>query len=190
MTQLFVWGSSHCTNYRNFPNEFEAQLIHQRRYLRPIIHAKGGQKLDSQITSKIINTIQANQNKPSVHLIILGDNNLRADQTIKQVLQQFELIIHEINQNRNSYLIISGLIYGQHPDFPLFINCDLQLKLLARKQTNKQVIFVQVQKYLIGPQIYLDNVHLTRKGVQIFIKPLIKALKCVPNPIQPPTSLQ
>ena len=190
MTQLFVWGSSHCTNYRNFPDEFEAKLVHQRRYLKPIYQAKGGQKIDNHLTNKIVRTIHANKSRSTVHLIILGDNNLRAGHSIRQVIYHFEQIIQAINENNDSYLIISGLIYGQHPDFPLFINCDLQLKLLARKQQQNKVVFVRVQQYLIGPQIYLDNVHLTRKGVQNLIRPLLKALQCVPNLTQHPTQSQ
>ena len=131
-------------------------------------------------------TFEIRKESPSVHVIIHGGDDLRSGKTINEVVKEFKQIINFTKNTPKVYMIFIGLIYGKEPQLQLFQECEKSLKNLVKNQ-GPNIIYVQVQKYLKGSDIYYDNQQLTEKGTEQLFKPLNKALKCVPKAIFHPT---
>ena len=71
-TRLSLFGSSHFSGHRFFPEIFRPLFWDHRRYFMPRIYATGGQRLNSQIVDQIFEVAEQNAHVKQVIIINLS----------------------------------------------------------------------------------------------------------------------
>ena len=77
---VVLWGSSHFAARHHFSKFFEEEWQQQNldKFFSPVLDfSVGGKKLDQQTVNRITNWVDSHSGEPQVHIVTLGDNNLR-----------------------------------------------------------------------------------------------------------------
>ena len=184
-TKVTIWSSSHCMPKRCFPKYIEEHFLLQNRFENPQIIAKGGQQLSNILTNKIVETIENSDPESSfVHVLILGDNDLRSNIEIKPIIQKFEQIVETASKFPNCYIVICSLIHGvlfDHSRREKFFQLDKKLRLLTKANSTFCRI-LNLQNKLIRELHYnSDCVHLNKAGTRILADSVFNAVRCIPH---------
>ena len=184
-TKVTIWSSSHCMPKRCFPKYIEEHFLLQNRFEVPRIIAKGGQRLTNTLTNKIVESTESSDPESSfVHVLILGDNDLRSNLEIKGIIQNFEKIVEAASKFPNNYLIISSLIHGVSFDKhrkEKFFQLDKKLRLLA-KANSSFCRTLNLKNKLIRDLHYVsDCVHLNKTGTRTLADSVFNAIRCIPH---------
>jgi hypothetical protein len=170
---------------RDFPKYIEEHFLLQDRFEVPRIIAKGGQKLTSILTEKIVENIEDSDPKSSnVHVLILGDNDLRSNFEIKGIIQRFEQIVETASKFPNCYLVISSLIHGISFDKSRkekFFQLDKKLRLLVKAHSSFCRILNLRDKLIRDLHYVSDCVHLNKIGARVLADSVFNSIRCIPH---------
>ena len=184
--KVTIWSSSHCAPKRKFPVYFQNLFLNQNRFNTPIINAIGGQRLTSSLTDKIVDSIRNSENTQDIHVLILGDNDLRHETTIKSIIENFEKITEYASFKPNCVIIVCSLIHGKLFDKQLkdkFFKLDRKLRILSNSKP-EYVRFVNLRQHLDKETSFAnDCVHLNAFGTKRLADTVYHAICCVPHTV-------
>ena len=183
-TKVTIWSSSHCAQKRKFPIYLQNLWSSQDKFESPVINATGGQRLTATLTSQIVDSIKSSENKPNVHVLILGDNDLRYGESVKTLIERFEQIIEQASSVSNCFVIICSLIHGRIFERCVkteFFKLDRKLKILCQTKP-RYARFVNLKQHLDKETSYAsDCVHLNVSGTKNLAETVFQAIWHAPN---------
>ena len=152
---ISIWTSSHDWN-GGFRKKIK-QVFKEKsdRFQKPVVVSKPSLKMSYNIARKILKYVQAQSPNPQVHVIMLGDNNLRwFHNQPEDVLAMFRFLMAKSSKIQNCKIVITSLIptlENIEENFQTFVNFD---KELAKILTSISQAF---SKLLTRPRRGLDQ---------------------------------
>ena len=117
--ESFLYISSHGLDplpgleqrHRFLPRKLQDKFRNQERFVGPEIIAKGGGKLDQEIVSRIIQKAKSLSGKPQLHVVLLGDNNLRhLKQGPDEYLELIQNLLTTLKPIPKCHLVLTSLL--------------------------------------------------------------------------------
>lgn len=216
--KVYLHGSSHFGEWRN---NFQTHLQHAwyksdqeyqiQRYAGITINARGGQKLDNVFCHAFRQDVKKNHRngESQVHVIALGDNNLResidagkvegAFDAMEQMKHHIQSLIQSCGEVPDCYLTILTPIpspkYHRYADMwerMIYTMKTTAASTRSRIQTVRNITkrfwnpTYDTRGTLTGWKIQdgffaPDGIHLSRDGVDVLVEEIVLALKIVPK---------
>ena len=183
-----TWTSSHAHN-----GDFKKQLkdlfkSKSDRFEKPIVFSKGSLKMSYNISRKIIKDIESQSGNPQIHVILLGDNNLRwLKNDANEVLAMFQFLLSRTKDVRKCKIIVGTLIptlENIENNLDTFINFDQALseildpkyEMLDLRKSLKSKNGEIKEKYYKS-----DGVHLNRSGAKVLTQQIFNKVQRFPR---------
>ena len=106
-----IWTSSH--GYNGGFKKILKDLFQSKsdRFEKPLVVSKGSLKMSYNISRKIIKDIKSQSGNPQIHVILLGDNNLRwMKNDANEVLEMFQFLLSRTKDIKKCKIIVGTLI--------------------------------------------------------------------------------
>ena len=141
--------------------------------------AKKSQKLNEEIIQIMCQDALSKCPSPQVHLLLLGDNNLRhGKESVDSFITKCNQIVSKFSSISNCHLILSALIPSPETDaFSKFIFSEANQKLKYICQKNQNVSYLNLTKiFVINGVIDMElfcgynDVHLNSRGAKKLAK--------------------
>ena len=138
MNNLYVWGNHHCSNSSGFQDALNDLVEQCTTFPRPVFH-----QIDSFREQSITELKHNLDNKPAILVAIVGDEILKEEQLVCEIVEQFKLLFTMVSQFPRLKLVTCGLIPEKHASIHSqhrFGSANYQLKTL---HSNSRHMFVQ-----------------------------------------------
>ena len=185
---ISICTSSHVWN-GGFKNKIK-QVFKEKsgRFQTPVVISKSSLKMSYNMARKILKDVQAQSPNPQVHVIMLGDNNLRwSHSQPEDVLAMFRFLLAKSSKIQNCKIVIVSLIStleNIEEKFQIFVNFDKELaKILDPKHD-----MVDLRKSLrskngdIKEKLFqFDGVHLNSDEAKVLANQIFNKLERLPR---------
>ena len=151
-----------------------------------MIKARGSRQMTENFAQEILNEMNRLQPSPQVHVLIMGDNNLRwFEDDPAHILDIYMNFLSQAKQIPKSHVIISSLlpsIENQENCDPIFLQFDKDLKTIL----DPKYELLDLSKSLRTKQgkikefLYKDEVHLNTEGAEILAKQIFNKVRPLP----------
>ena len=168
-----VWTSSHGSSNRYLRNFTKNFFNRQSRFQSPWFDSVPGRKMTPDLVTDILNDIRQRAPHPQLHLLMMGDNNLRhSKEDPREVSRMLMDIVNEARNYQRAYVIVSTLmpsIENINKNNQIFLDFDKDLK----KVLNPRVEVLDLGKSLrtkqgaIKEHLFEDQVHLNQTGAYV-----------------------
>ena len=182
MIPIYIWGNQHCLENQKFEEVVTKQVSKQKRFQSPVFHLKRDQCLSHKFIKTLKRLITKTKDSPQVHVIILGNVELRKGKTIYEIIHRFSLINELSLINPSAFFVISALILEEKIDDKelkgncLFINSALHQNFIK----NSQITFVNTDNKL-EPESFNTPSTLNKIGEIQLAQMITKAVYSIPN---------
>ena len=177
---------------RKLKIEFDITL--QKKFFGPEINAKGGQELNNEIISKIVQNAKnlCRSGTPQVIIVLLGDNNLRnLNQPPNEYLKMIEDLLEQMQQISKCHLVLTSLLPSPKTNWKckfVFRDVSNTIKELVGHENLKASFMNLNGKFLIQgePDLSLflsDKIHLNERGAKILAASIKNHLNKLPKKI-------
>ena len=177
-----IWTSSHGKG------DFRKKIkeVFENSKFEPIVKAKGGLWMSFNLAKAILKDMELKR-RPQIHIIILGDNNLRGERMEKEdVMKIFRFFIARARKIPKSRVILSSLIPSvehNEKNNEIFNNFDEELA----KILDKKYEYLNLRKSMrsktgeIKEKLFKsDGVHLNEDGNDVLSKQIYNKVDRMP----------
>ena len=181
--KIFVklWQSSYGVEERKMPKYSSEAFESQQKFKNPEINAKPGRELDYKLINYIIYNMKQHIDEKQVHLLCLGDNNLRNESdTLDEFFKKIDDLVTKFLVIKNCVLVLVSML----PSLPTdetskdrFKKANLKFASLAKDHENISYLDLTKQYVKDGKideslyaKKYPTDVHLNDKGTKLYVK--------------------
>ena len=111
---VVVWGSSHTTRRRGFPQSLEEKLSTIKSFCLKQVYGFGGAKMSYELKYEVLEEIKKIEHHTQLHILILSSNNLRRYEGIpvKEVVNMYRELVDYIKKSTEKKIIfvLAGII--------------------------------------------------------------------------------
>ena len=169
------WSSSHGTPGPNderhlrelIENEFEGSL----RFLRPVMNAVGGRRLTHGVINMILQDAHSRAG-PQIHVILLGDNNLRDGmESVDSFIEKCHHLVQGFSQLQKCQLVLVSILPCPKTK-EKFLEANSRLRRIAIRNAD-YVSYLDLEKTRffingdINESLFYDKIHLKNAGAKI-----------------------
>ena len=197
--ESFLYISSHGLDplpgleqrHRFLPRKLQDKFRNQERFVGPEIIAKGGGKLDQEIVSRIIQKAKSLSGTPQLHIVMLGDNNLRhLKQHPDEYLEMIKSLLTALKPIPKCHLVLTSLLPSPPTNWKcaqVFKEVSEEIKKLVGSKDEHSSFLNLKPHFIHGTKIktnlYLDenDVHLNEDGADVLAQCIFNHLTFLPK---------
>jgi hypothetical protein len=179
---VHIWGNHHCLDSEKFVETSQKLITKQKRFSEPQFNLKVDQCLSHKFIKTLKRFILNSKDKPQVHVIILGNVELRSGKPINEVTQRFDRLIELSSISSNVYFVVSALVPEESEEIRnLKDNCSTVNETLHQTfSKHDHITFVSVDLKL-EPDDFNTSNELSHSGSTRLAQMLAKAVYCIPK---------
>jgi lysophospholipase L1-like esterase len=155
-----------------------------------VFDAKSGRKIDSGIVDSIKEDMTSWSGTPQVHVLILGTNNIRREESPQLFLHYFSQVIQHCATIPKAHVVLVGLLPSPQTDTTtkaLFREASKMLAGLVKQDPSK-ASFLNIATFFtsrgnISEELFDGGIHFSPQGATLYSRKLANHLRKLPKSI-------